>query len=99
MSRLNPSVRTTEILLAGVNEAEEKGFQTLTVWDVAERAECSRGLVHNYFKNLETLKTAVMEYAIQSKNLIVLAQGLASGDVTARGAPPDLKKAAANTLA
>ena len=96
--RLSPDERRQAILVAGVQEAEEIGFQRFSIVGVAERAACSRGLVHYHFDSIEALRKAVMLQAIRNKNLAIIAEGLATGDKQARLVKEPLRSRAARSI-
>ncbi len=54
-------MRRREILDAARAVFAQKGFNTATLDDVAERAELGKGTLYNYFPNKEALFTSVVE--------------------------------------
>ena len=98
--RLNPLDRKQQILDAALLVAGRPGgWAQLTRDAVAKEAECAEGLPSKYFGTMAAFRRAIMRAAIVSKNLAVVAQGLAAGDPNAQKAPPELKAAAVKTLA
>lgn len=98
--RLHPDDRKQQILDAALKvSARPGGYAKLTREAVAKEAACAEGLPSKYFGTMVNFKRAIMWAAIASKNLAVVAQGLAAGDKCAQKAPPELKAAAVNTLA
>ena len=98
--RLKPADRKQEILDAALRVASTPGgWGQLTRANVSVDADCAEGLVSRYFGTMAAFKRAIMRAAIASKNLSVVAQGLAAGDPNAQKAPPELKVLALATLA
>ena len=60
-SYLRASDRRTHLLDAGAAIVREKGWENLTIVDLARRAGVSRQLVHQYFGDLERLALALAE--------------------------------------
>ena len=87
-----------EILDKAVGLALEVGFNNIRRDTVARRAGCATGLVSHYFKNMDGLRTAIMEEAIKAEHVTIIAQGLAQGDTVAMSAPARLKTKALATL-
>lgn len=86
------------ILRAALYLAEREGFSTFTRDSVAAKAGCAQGLVNHHYGTMQQLRRAVMGEAIRTRNLKVLAQGLALRDRRAMGAPDALKRAAIENL-
>lgn len=98
--RLKPADRKQEILDAALRVASTPGgWAQLTRASVSVDADCAEGLVSRYFGTMAAFRRAIMRAAIVSKNLAVVAQGLAAGDPNAQKAPSELKAAAVKTLA
>lgn len=97
--RLSPRDRKFEILFAALRVAEKPGsYAKLTRAAVATEAICTEGLVSRYFGTMISLRRAVMRAAIQTKNLAIIAQGIACNDKIAAKAPTQIKTAALQTL-
>lgn len=98
--RLKPDDRKQQILDATIKVAGRPGgWAKLTRDAVAKEADCAEGLVSRYFGTMVAFRRTIMRAAIASKNLAIVAQGLAAGDPNAQKAPPELKAAAVKTLA
>ncbi len=98
--RLQPAGRKQEILNAAIKVAGRPGgWSKLTRDAVAKEANCAEGLVSKYFGTMITFRRSIMRAAIGAENLVVIAQGLASGDASAKKADPELKARALATLA
>lgn len=98
--RKKPDDRKLEILNAAIKVAGRPGgWSKLTRHAVAKEAGCAEGLPSKYFGTMVAFRRAIMRAAIQARNLAVVAQGLAAGDINAQKAPPELKAAAVQTLA
>lgn len=98
MTRLDPKARRDQILTAALSVSAEKGYESVTRADVADRAGTSEALINNYFGTMANLKRSVMKIAIKREHLRVIAQGLAAGDPHAGRTAADLKKRALTTL-
>ena len=96
--RMTTEVRKEAVLEAALLVAQKIGFNKMRACDIAEKAECSHGLVFARWTTLGQLRRAVMRAAIQRRVLSIVAEGLALGDKDARKAPDDLKKAALASL-
>lgn len=92
--RLDPKDRKKEILAAGIKAATVKGFNKVTLQDVARQAGCVHSLVLYYFGTSKQLRRAIMSEAIRTGDTRLVAQGLAMGDSKAKRAPAELKVAA-----
>jgi AcrR family transcriptional regulator len=87
-----------KILDAAIDMALEVGFNNVRRDAVAQRAGCATGMVNYVYKNMDGLRTAIMEEAIESEHISIIAQGLAQGDPTAMSAPARLKSKALSAL-
>jgi AcrR family transcriptional regulator len=82
------------ILEAALALAEEKGFQSFTRDEVAERVGCAMGSINYHYETMKQLRRAVMGEAIKRENLIVVAQGMVANDPRAKRAPEELRRKA-----
>lgn len=83
--------RKQQILAAAVIEAQHHGYQNVTREAIARRATCAPGLVSHYFGTMVDLKRAIMSEAIRTRELRIVAQGIADRHPKAKRAPDDLK--------
>ncbi len=93
---------TTEkdrILGAAMQLANLQGFTGVTRDGVANKANCACGSVTYYFKDMRRLRAAMVERAIETENLAVLAQAIAAGHSLATKAPEALRVRALRSLA
>ena len=65
-----------KIAKAGLSLAEKQGYRLIRRDDVAVKAGVSIGLVTHYFGGMEGLREAVVNQAIASNNLAVMAEAL-----------------------
>lgn len=65
------------ILGAAVSLSRKNGLHRLTRLDVATAAECSTGIVSHHYGDMDGLRAAVIEYAVQHEVLEILAQARA----------------------
>ena len=90
--------RDSRILDAAIHCAKEDGFQWITRERVAARAGVSAGTINSAYKTMRDLKRAVLQYAVQTGVVEIVAQGLAEGHPIARAAPPELRDKAASFI-
>lgn len=96
---LQRSERRSAIIAAALRLAADKGYQTLTRDDVAAEAGVAAGSVNHEFGTVDNMRDAVIDAAVEERNLVVVAQAIVAGHPAARDAPADLKKEAIETLA
>lgn len=87
-----------QILAAGADLSAADSYLNLTRGAVAKRCGVSASLVSHYFGDVQSLREAVMFYAVDRSILPVVLQGLVAGDEIAINAPEALKSAAVNAL-
>lgn len=85
------------ILIAGLQVAQTKGYQQVTLGDIAERCNRTRGWVCNRVQ-AEDLPDEIMRAACEGRVLRVIAQGLATGHATALALPEDVRRAAVESV-
>lgn len=96
--RLDPIVRTAELLRVALDVAEARGWRTMTRDCIAVAAGVSPALVSARLGTMDALRRSVMRAAVRGRVVPVVAEGLAVGDAQARKAPDDLKRLAADHL-
>lgn len=80
-----------ETIVAGaLKVAEDCGYQHLTRDKIAEAAGVSMGLVTYYF-SMKEIREKIVKWAIQRKNVKVLAQAMLARDPAAKRAPDELQ--------
>lgn len=90
----------TDLLIAGTALAHEAGWPAGIIRDkAAARAGCSSGMVTWCFGDLQRFKEAVMSRAVEQRDLVLVAQGLAQGSPAAREAPETLRHEALRSVA
>lgn len=87
------------ILSAAMQLANLKGYKRVTRADIAKRADVATGSVSYHFGSMRKLQDAMVERAIEAKNLKLLGQALSNRHPLALKAPDALRKAAALQLA
>ena len=97
-NRMQPTHRKEQILQAAVFLAASKGYRVITGPEVAQAAECAKGLVFHYFGSIDGLRKDIMQWAISNRNAEIVLQGLACGDPLAQSAPKDVKDLAKTLL-
>lgn len=98
MKTRRPASRKTEILDAALTLARNIGYQAITRDALADVARCSPATISVYFGTMPRLRRAIMSAAVARDDMIVIAQGLAVGDVKARAATAEQKRAARAAL-
>lgn len=85
------------ILIAGLQVAQAKGYQAVTLKEVAERCGRTTMWACNIMQ-VSALQDAIMRTACESRNLRVIAQGLATQHPAALALPEDVRRAAGEAL-
>lgn len=86
------------ILETAYHITQRDGFAALTRDGVADTAGIARGAINHQFGTMEALRDAVMQLAIESGDLPIIAHGLSISHPVARTAPDDVKRQALDTL-
>jgi AcrR family transcriptional regulator len=95
---MSKDTRKLAILVAAVAEANQHGYQQVTREAIAQRADCAPGLVSFYFGTMVCMKRSIMSEAIRTRQLRIVAQGIADGHPKAKRAPLELRQAALSSL-
>ena len=95
---MSKDTRKLTILAAAVAEAVQVGYQNVTREGIAQRADCAPGLVSFYFGTMVCMKRSIMSEAIRTRQLRIVAQGIADGHPKAKRAPLELRQAAVQAL-
>lgn len=95
---MSKDTRKLAILAAAMTEAKHHGYAHVTREAIAARAECASGLVSFYFGTMLHMKRAIMSEAIRTRELRIVAQGIADGHPKAKRAPEELRRAAVASL-
>lgn len=90
--------RRQTILSAALHVSETVGYLRVTRDAVAAAAGCSPALVSFHLGTILQMQRAIMGEALRTRNLRVIAQGLAHRDRRAMNAPEELRRAAAASL-
>lgn len=91
---MSKDARKLHILACAMTEAKRHGYNNVTREAIAARANCASGLVSHYFGTMLQMRRAIMSEAIRTRELRIIAQGLADGHPKAMRAPVELKQAA-----
>ena len=86
------------ILDTAYKMAQRDGFAAITRDGVAAEAGVAMGSVNHHYGNMQVLRDAVMQRAVEEEQLELIAQGMAMGDNVAKTAPLALRKRALTTL-
>ena len=92
--RMEPKDRKQQIITAAIELAEKHGYQNIKRDAIAEHAGVAAGLVNRYFDNMHMLRRYIIDEAIRTSNLTIIAQGLVAGDKKARATDESVKKRA-----
>lgn len=84
-------------IAAALTVAETKGYQSVTLQDVADRCNRTKAWV-NRFLMAEDMPTEIMRKACNVHNLRVIAQGLATGHPLALALPEEIRRKAGEAL-
>lgn len=95
---MSKDTRKLHILACAMTEAKQHGYTRVTREAIAARAECAPGLVSFYFGTMLHMKRAIMSEAIRTRELRIVAQGIADGHPKAKRAPLELRQAAMMSL-
>lgn len=95
---MSKDTRKLTILAAAVAEAVQVGYQQVTREGIAQRADCAPGLVSFYFGTMVCMKRSIMSEAIRTRQLRIVAQGIADGHPKAKRVPLELRQAALQAL-
>lgn len=90
--------RDNRILNAAMSIAEIEGYLLITRDAVAKLAECAPATVNNAYGSMRGLRRAVLSAAVERRNLVIVAQGLADRHEIILKAPEDLRQEAALQL-
>jgi len=91
--------RRDKIMRAAVSEASRSGYRNMTRGDIASSAGVALGSINHEFGTMDGLRDAVMQEAVKTRRLDIVAQGLADGHAAARDAPAEMREAAVRALA
>ena len=95
-SKLNNT--KNKILQAGIVVANEVGYTCATIEEIADEAGVVAGTIHHHFNCAENFKDSLVKYAIDTNQLKVIAQAIATGHRYTRCLPPNLREQAINSL-
>lgn len=74
-SRMHPALRKEHILNSAIELAETEGYNNISRDAIAEKAGITGSLVSQYF-TMSGLRIELMEQAVNTENLTVIAQGI-----------------------
>lgn len=78
--RLDPSVRTDQLLAVALRQAAAEGWRCITHDSIARDAGVSRALVVHRLGTMEQVRRSVMRAAVKERVVRVVAEGLAAQD-------------------
>lgn len=86
--------RREQLLSKGIKLAVRSGYAAISRKQITDAAGVSEGLLSLHFGTMDDFRRALMQYAVDNRNLLVIAQGLVAGDLVAKKAPASLKQEA-----
>lgn len=95
--RLTQEQRKKQILETAMCIAEEKGYQSITRQEIADRIGIAPSYVNFYFNTARVMKDAVLTEAIRTENLRIVAQASLTKD-TSWEISSELRKKAINYI-
>lgn len=95
--KLTQEQRKKQILETAIFLAEKKGYQNFTRQEIADKIGISPSYVNFYFNTAKIMKEAVLNEAIRTENLRIVAQASLTKD-TSWGISPELRKKAINYI-
>lgn len=90
--------RRREILDAALIAARKDGYMLVTSPQIAVLAGCTHGTVFNHFKDMDNLRRAIMQHAVEKEDAEVVLQGIVTRSHIAMRAPEELKQRALTIL-
>ena len=96
--KLYHHTRKRQILDGAMLAAHTKDYRQITQKDIAALAGVSTGLITFHFDNMDGLRNKLMEYAVETSDLKIVAQGIVAQDPIALGASDTLRANALATL-
>jgi AcrR family transcriptional regulator len=87
-----------KILDAAVKLADRHGFRKVSKEKIAKEVGCPVGSINYYWGTVFKLDHAVMKHAVSTKNVRIVARGLATRHPVALRAPFALRQQAAKIL-
>lgn len=91
--------RRDQIIIHATRLAAKNSYKELTRAEIATAANVATGTVSYHFGTLEELQDAIVDHAVKTEVLAVVAQALADNHKSAVEAPAALKQRAARYLA
>lgn len=95
--RLNRNNASTHILAEALRCAQSVGYANVTLGHVAEGLGYTKTWVNRYF-TADELRSGIVKRAIETRDLRVLAQAIASSDPLVAELPDELRRAAVEAL-
>lgn len=96
--RFSHTERKTRILAAALPVAVSLGYKNVTRSVVAKAAEVAENTIQHHFGSIPKLKEAILAYAIEKRNLEVIAQAVVARDPAVSDLPDRLKARALATM-
>ena len=97
-TRLEKNERRDQLVGLALNLAKESSYLTVTLQEVANRAKVVKGTVVHHFKTTELLRDAIVDEAVYSAELKIIAEALANKHPRALMAPERLRREAAEYI-
>ena len=78
---IEPQVRYNQFLDCAMEIAKTKGYNKVTQLEVAKKAKTSGGLMHRYFKNIKNLRAQILKKALETEQIDIILQGIATNEI------------------
>ncbi len=98
--KMDEKSRSTRLAIidAALELAREVGYKSVTSTAIADAVGCSHGTVFNHFQDMENLRRAIMQHAVDRGDAEVVLQGIVTRSHIAMRAPKELQDRARSIL-
>lgn len=90
--RSDPEARKQQILNSAIILSKRIGYNRITRDSIAARIRIASSLVAAYFPLMNDLREALVQYAIETESLEIIAQAIVFDDPQAHSISPRLKR-------
>jgi AcrR family transcriptional regulator len=97
-TRLKRKERRDQILKTACKIAAKSCYKTITRDEIAYHVGVAKTLLNYYFTTMEDFRVALMYYAVNTKNIPIITQGILHNDKIALAADTAIVKEAYNNL-
>jgi len=94
--KMDKEIRTANILKTAIFIAETYGIEAVTRKSIANLENCTIGLLNHYYHGgIKEIKAKMLDEAVRSENLSIIAQCISSKNLTYSRLPQELRRRAA----